>query len=123
MNNEINFTVDYSKVNLVWMILDAISTEITDTSSSLTTDMTNVLIEKLEKTKSEMTDDGALILKLTSGNKEVKDNADSSISKLNSFDSRNGRGTAVAPTKLIIDSYIGYPGLGYIASSPGLSSA
>lgn len=112
MDNEINFSVDYSKVNLVWMILDAISKEISSKSSSLTTDMTNTLIEKIETTKKEMASDSALIMKLTSSNKEIKDNADAALAGLKAMDigvdSDEFYLEQITNISSTIDEYVGY---------------
>ncbi len=111
-SNEINFTVDYSKVNLVWMVLDAVSQEVTSKSSSLTTDMTNVLIQKLERTKEEMAKDSKLILELTSGNKKMSDKAKESISKIGSMrvdiDMEKFPVQGMVESSNQVESYVGY---------------
>lgn len=110
--NEINFTVDYSKVNLVWMVLDAISGEISSTTSTLTTDMTNVLIEKLEKTKKEMAEDSKIILELTSGNKKISENAKASQERLKvmdlSLDMEHFPIDKLDADSMTIEEYLGY---------------
>lgn len=52
--NEITFYVDYSKLNLVWMILDTLSTKIEERSSELSLDLTTALLQKVESTKEEV---------------------------------------------------------------------
>ncbi|MEM4248541.1 MAG: ABC transporter permease, partial [Candidatus Nanoarchaeia archaeon] len=52
--NEIVFHVDYSKINLVWMILDALSTKLEQRSSELSLDLTNQLLSKLEAARVEI---------------------------------------------------------------------
>ena len=54
--NEITFHVDYSKLNLVWMVLDTLSTKIEERSSELSLDLTTALLQKVENTKTEVAD-------------------------------------------------------------------
>ena len=54
--NEITFYVDYSKLNLVWMVLDTLSTKIEERSSELSLDLTTALLQKVENTKTEVAD-------------------------------------------------------------------
>ncbi|MFH0979088.1 MAG: ABC transporter permease [Candidatus Woesearchaeota archaeon] len=67
MNNEIAFYIDYSKINLVWMILDTLSDEVQSKSSQVSMDLTNVLLTKLEDTRKEVSSDKALVIKLIDG--------------------------------------------------------
>ena len=53
---EITFYVDYSKINLVWMIIDTISTKISERSSELSLNLTTSIIDILKKTESELLD-------------------------------------------------------------------
>jgi len=52
--NEIIFYVDYSKVNLIWMILDALSTQLQEQTQELSLDLTTNLLNKLESTRQEL---------------------------------------------------------------------
>lgn len=52
--NEIIFYVDYSKVNLIWMILDALSTKLEEQTTELSLDLTTNLLNKLESTRQEL---------------------------------------------------------------------
>ena len=54
--NEIVFYIDYSKLNLVWMVLDTLSTKIEERSSELSLDLTTALLERVESTKTEVAD-------------------------------------------------------------------
>jgi ABC-type multidrug transport system permease subunit len=71
-SNQIVFNIDYSKVNLVWMILDTLAGELKSTSSQVSMDLTNVLLHKLEETEKEITADKAVVVKLTDGTNKVK---------------------------------------------------
>jgi ABC-type multidrug transport system permease subunit len=70
-NNEISFSIDYSKINLVWMILESMSQEVENKSSSISLDLTNVLLQKLDATQKEIAADKTLIAKITEGSNRV----------------------------------------------------
>ena len=112
MDNEINFSVDYSKVNLVWMILDTISSEVSSTSSSLTTDMTNILISKIEATKKEINEDSKIILELTSKNSALEKNREEILSQLKTMnhdmDINNFPLEGVVESSDFLAEYVGY---------------
>ncbi|MFH1511340.1 MAG: ABC transporter permease [Candidatus Woesearchaeota archaeon] len=71
-HNQIIFEIDYSKVNLVWMILDTLSGEIESKSSEISMDLTNVLLRKIDDTQKEIVADKALAVKLAEGTNKVK---------------------------------------------------
>jgi ABC-type multidrug transport system permease subunit len=52
--NEIVFHVDYSKINLIWMVLDTLSTKLKERSSELSMDLTSALLKKIDDTKNEI---------------------------------------------------------------------
>lgn len=49
-SNEISFHVDYSRMNLVWMVLDVITKKVSEESEEISTWLTSILLEKLNKT-------------------------------------------------------------------------
>ena len=49
--NEIIFHIDYSKINLVWMVIDTITEKMSATESEVSEDLTNILLNKLEYTR------------------------------------------------------------------------
>ncbi|MFC1728081.1 ABC transporter permease [Nanoarchaeota archaeon] len=53
-NNEVVFHVDYSKVNIVWMVLDSISEKISSKSKEIRESLTSNILEKMIETKSSM---------------------------------------------------------------------
>jgi len=53
-SNEIEFHVDNSKINLVWMVLETISSKLDERSSELSTDLTANLLNKIDLTKNEL---------------------------------------------------------------------
>lgn len=52
--NNITFFVDYSKINLVWMVLDTISSRIQARSSEISMDLTTDLLNRLKYTETEI---------------------------------------------------------------------
>ena len=66
--NEIIFYVDYSKVNLIWMILDALSTKLEEQTTELSLDLTTNLLNKLESTKKEIDEKRPILINLQTEN-------------------------------------------------------
>ncbi len=56
LTNKVNFYVDYSKVRLVWAIINTIRTVIAQESSKITIELTSKLSEKIETTISQIED-------------------------------------------------------------------
>ena len=71
--NEITFYVDNSKINLVWMILETISSKLTERSSELSLDLTTQLLDKVELTKTEMRALKPKITNLKTENQQMAD--------------------------------------------------
>ncbi len=70
-SNEILFYVDYSKLNLVWMVLDAVSTKVESKRKELSIDLTTVLLNKLRETQQKLKSNSELIQKITEDNKKI----------------------------------------------------
>ena len=51
--NEISFYVDYSKLNLVWSVVDALSTKVTEKKEELSTTLTEQLLNAISSIRSE----------------------------------------------------------------------
>lgn len=83
--NEIIFHVDNSKINLVWMILETLSTKLSERSQELSIDLTNTLLEKLNSAKSEVHAKKPTVINLKTENKEMKESLDSSKKIISSF--------------------------------------
>jgi ABC-type multidrug transport system permease subunit len=77
--SEITFHVDNSKINLVWMILDTLSSKLTERSSELSMDLTSNLLNKLELSKNEVSASRPIVSNLESESKQVSDR----VSQLN----------------------------------------
>jgi ABC-2 type transport system permease protein len=70
--NEITFYVDYSKVNLIWMILETLSTKLQEQTSELSLDLTTNLLNKLETTRTELDSKKPLIAELKTRNQQIQ---------------------------------------------------
>lgn len=66
--NEIIFYVDYSKVNLIWMILETLSTKLEEQTTELSLDLTTNLLNKLETTRKELEGKKPTLLSLETDN-------------------------------------------------------
>jgi len=72
--NEITFYIDNSKINLVWMILDTLSSKLEERSSELSTDLTKGVLDKLDFTKQEISLDKPVVIDLQTENTEITNN-------------------------------------------------
>lgn len=78
VTNEIVFHIDYSKINIVWMILDTISAQLTATKSEISEDLTNIILSKLYGAQKKINEKKAALTDMKAKTKDVKD----SISKI-----------------------------------------
>ena len=85
-NNEIQFYVDNSRANLVWIVLDSISEEISAKSEELSTQMTQRLLDAITKTETEIGNKGAVLTDIAAHNQEVKSTVESVYSNLEGLD-------------------------------------
>lgn len=69
--NEIVFHVDYSKINLIWMVLDTISTKLKERSSELSLDLTAQLLDKLESARIEIYNKKPTLINLKTENQQT----------------------------------------------------
>ncbi len=86
MNNEIVFYVDYSKINLVYMVLDTMAETIGGKSQELSLNLTTVLLDTIASTKKEVTDRKSTILTLTTKNDESGKKVAETKSRLDELD-------------------------------------
>ena len=100
MNNEITFYVDYSKVNLVYMVLDTISMKIGESSEELSLNLTTNLLDTIDHTRKEVTEKKSTIVTLTTKNDEIKDKVESTYKKLEGLDVSADEMTGAAVTNL-----------------------
>lgn len=73
VTNEITFHIDYSKINLVWMILDTISAQLSATKSKISEELTNVILSKLHDTQEKLNTKKAALTDLKAKTSEVRD--------------------------------------------------
>ncbi|MBW2992016.1 ABC transporter permease [Candidatus Woesearchaeota archaeon] len=69
--NNIIFHVDPSQINLVWLVLDIISGEITSKTEEISLDLTNIILSRLKNTKEVLTEESAAIDELISANQNL----------------------------------------------------
>jgi ABC-2 type transport system permease protein len=74
--NEIVFYVDYSKVNLIWMILETLSTKLQEQTSELSLDLTTNLLNKLETTRKELDLKKPLLESIKTENQQIQEEFD-----------------------------------------------
>ena len=84
-SNEIVFHVDYSKINIVWVILDSINKKLGSKSEEYSKELTQVLIDKLKETQDEIKDKSNVLVAIKNENSEVVSKIDSSSGSLNSL--------------------------------------
>lgn len=71
--NKIVFYVDYSKINLVWMIIDVASATVSEKSEEISFDLTTVLLNKLKQTQNEIENTSFVVEDLKNRNKNMED--------------------------------------------------
>lgn len=69
--NNIIFHVDPSQINLVWLVLDIISGEITSKTEEISLDLTNIILNRLKNTKEALSENSVLINNLISANSNL----------------------------------------------------
>jgi ABC-type multidrug transport system permease subunit/uncharacterized protein YoxC len=91
--SQINFYVDYSKINLVYVVIESVTSEISESSSKISQNLTANILSKIEATESELKGKDELINNLITKNSEI----DTSLSEIDtqlteldlSYDSNN----------------------------------
>ena len=68
--NDVTFYVDYSKINLVWTILNAMTESISERSLELSRNLTTILVEALETSTSDIISKKPALVQLTTANDE-----------------------------------------------------
>ncbi len=54
VSSQITFYVDYSKVNLVWAVINTVSSQVSEKTQEISVNLTTVLIEKLDESKAQI---------------------------------------------------------------------
>ena len=91
--NKITFYVDYSRVNLVYAIMDQIAGEITQSTDALSLELTQVLVQELDAAKQELAQRISTINALLANNLEVQDQLSATSGVLAAIDLRIDRGS------------------------------
>ncbi len=84
--NQLTFYVDYSKINLVWMVKDTITSKLSESSSELSLNLTTSIIDKLQETETEMADKDSIINALINKNNDIATELESLKEKINTMD-------------------------------------
>lgn len=108
--NQINFYVDYSKINLVWMVIDSLSSEISETSSQLSLNMTSNIIQQIEYTESALQGKDEVIDSLLEKNTQIQNimiSIDSKASAMDlSFDSNEFNTAGLSSSSSSLNSFM-----------------
>lgn len=84
--NQITFYVDYSRINLVWMVIDTISSKISERASELSLNLTTSLINILKETELELSDKEDTMNGIIENNNDSLKELEYLIEKLNLID-------------------------------------
>lgn len=60
-SNEIVFYLDFSRVNIAWIVLDAMTEKVSEKSSQISTDLTQILLTKLSEVQNESSNDAVIV--------------------------------------------------------------
>jgi ABC-type multidrug transport system permease subunit len=77
---EVNFIADYSRVNLIYMVVDSLSSDLDDQTEAISLGLTQNLLSKIESTKNSLSTTTSTLSELSTKNSEVtaKNNEQSS---------------------------------------------
>src|SRR3989338_1406563 len=54
VSSQITFHVDYSKVNLVWAVINTVSSKVSERAEEISVNLTTIIVEKLDETKTQI---------------------------------------------------------------------
>ncbi|MEA3429653.1 MAG: ABC transporter permease [Nanoarchaeota archaeon] len=86
IQNEILLNVDYSKINLVWMIIDTLKSQVASKSEQISQGLTEVLLQKLDETRIEIHNNNPIVDSLQGNNNELVTKTASVLSKVQGMD-------------------------------------
>ena len=89
---KIIFYVDYSRVNLVWIILESLSKKISTKTSEISTQLTQKLLDIVSKTETEFVAKRHIIYDLSSKNQKVTGGLNDLQKEFTNFNSSLGAG-------------------------------
>ena len=84
--NEMAFYVDQSKINLVWMVLETLSSRVAERAKEVSLNLTSSLVKVVEQTVKEVEEKKPLLVELTTQNEELARKTTATKSTLNSLD-------------------------------------
>lgn len=102
-NNEVTFVVDYSKINLVFMVVDIFNTRVGERTNELRTNYATDLIGKVTQTRDDLNKQKANVAALTTKQTEASDTlkqASSSLGEINPDTNLNEIDTTVIKSTL-----------------------
>ncbi len=67
-SNELSFYVDYSQINLVWSVLNAMTEEVTERSMELSRNLTTILVNALDYSSEQVKEKRPALVNLTTSN-------------------------------------------------------
>ena len=85
-NNTLTFYVDNSRINMVFIIIEALSSKFSEKSKEISMDLTNTLLQKLESTRVEIFNKKPLLSEIKKLNKDSTDKLEQIKIDLNSLD-------------------------------------
>ncbi len=85
-NNEVVFHVDYSKVNIVWMVIDTISEKVSAKSQEIRESLTSQLLEKMVQTRNSMDSQKKKTEEINKAENQAKEKAEIVQTKLDNLD-------------------------------------
>ena len=85
MDNTIDFYVDYSKINIVWMVIETISEKISAETAEISKGLAADLIDKIDYAQSEIHSELSAIAELSNENKELEERITKISQKMSSL--------------------------------------
>lgn len=81
--NQITFYVDYSRINLVWTIMQTMTKEVGERSLQAGQNFTKVILDTLDYTHKRINDEREVMVKMTTQNELTRQNTQDLIAELN----------------------------------------
>ncbi|MCK5107127.1 MAG: ABC transporter permease [Nanoarchaeota archaeon] len=98
--NQIDFYVDYSKINIVYVVIESVTSQISESTSAISVNLTTNILSQIESTESALKGKGELIANLIEKNSEIDTSLDVIKTELNevdlSYDSNNFKITSLS---------------------------
>ncbi len=86
VSNDLVFYADYSRINLVYSVIETISSSISQRSSEISSDLTSILVTKLDYVRKEVSAKQANLDNLTTQNSNIKTQTSTVSSKISKID-------------------------------------